>query len=296
VELFLTSAIDPLPPGCIFGGTVAERRKIREMPTSLSQEIAPHLPYLRRYARALTASQASGDAHVTACLEAILADPSIFDRRAGVKVGLYRLFHRLQQGLEIEPAGEDAPPASERVASERLAALTPERRQILLLTTLEGFRPAEAAVIADRSEAEVQALVAEALSEIDRQIATRVLIIEDEPLISLDLAEIVESLGHEVTTIARTASQAVKAAGREEPGLVLADIQLADGSSGLDAVRDILGMLEVPVIFITSFPERLLTGKRPEPTFLITKPYDPDAVKATISQALFFRTTASLEA
>ena len=184
----------------------------------------------------------------------------------------------------------------ERTASERLASLTPESRQVLLLTTLEGFRPAEAALIVDRSEAEVQALVAEALAEIDRQIATRVLIIEDEPLISLDLAEIVESLGHEVTTIARTASQAVKAAGNEEPGLVLADIQLADGSSGLDAVRDILGMFEVPVVFITSFPERLLTGKRPEPTFLITKPYDPDAVKATISQALFFRTTASLEA
>jgi DNA-directed RNA polymerase specialized sigma24 family protein len=264
---------------------------------SLSQEIAPHLPYLRRYARALTASQASGDAHVTACLEAILADPSIFDRGAGVKVGLYRLFHGLQQGLELAPVGEEAEaPAGERVASERLAALPPESRQMLLLTTLEGFRPAEVAIIADRSEAEVRDLVAEALTEIDRQIATRVLIIEDEPLISLDLAEIVESLGHEVTTIARTASQAVKAAGAEAPGLVLADIQLADGSSGLDAVRDILGMFEVPVIFITSFPERLLTGKRPEPTFLITKPYDPDAVKATISQALFFRTTASLEA
>ena len=134
------------------------------------------------------------------------------------------------------------------------------------------------------------------MAEIDRQIATRVLIIEDEPLISMDLAEIVESLGHGVTTIARTAAQAVSAAAAEAPGLVLADIQLADGSSGLDAVRDILAMFEVPVIFITSFPERLLTGKRPEPTFLITKPYDPDAVKATISQALFFRTTASLEA
>ncbi|HET9068117.1 MAG TPA: response regulator [Amaricoccus sp.] len=266
------------------------------MPTSLSQEIAPHLPYLRRYARALAASQTGGDAHVTACLEAILADPSIFDRSQGIKVGLYRLFHGLQEGLALSPAGEPPAPAGERVASERLAALTPESRQVLLLTTLEGFRPAEAAAIVGRSEAEIEGLTAEALAEIDRQIATRVLIIEDEPLISLDLSEIVESLGHEVTTIARTASQAVKAAGREEPGLVLADIQLADGSSGLDAVRDILAMFEVPVIFITSFPERLLTGKRPEPTFLITKPYDPDAVKATISQALFFRTAASLDA
>jgi DNA-directed RNA polymerase specialized sigma24 family protein len=296
MELLPGSAIERPADRTHVPGGFADGRIHTEMPTSLSQEIAPHLPYLRRYARALTASQASGDAHVTACLEAILADPSIFDRAAGVKVGLYRLFHGLQRGLEIDPEGNVAAPPGERMASERLAALAPERRQVLLLTTLEGFRPAEAAIITDRSEAEVRELVAEALAEIDRQIATRVLIIEDEPLISLDLAEIVESLGHEVTTIARTASQAVAAAGNETPGLVLADIQLADGSSGLDAVRDILGMFEVPVIFITSFPERLLTGKRPEPTFLITKPYDPDAVKATISQALFFRTTASLEA
>ena len=49
----------------------------------------------------------------------------------------------------------------------------------------------------------------DAIAEIDRQTATQVLIIEDEPLISLDLSEIVESLGHGVTTIARTADQAV---------------------------------------------------------------------------------------
>ena len=257
----------------------------------------PHLPYLRRYARALTGSQTSGDAHVTACLEAIVAEPSIFDRSDGVKVGLYRLFQELWHGLRARrrPGGRRRR-QRERTARERLAAMPPESRQVLLLTTLEGFRPEEAALIADRSVAEIHELIAAAVAEIDRQIATRVLIIEDEPLISMDLAEIVESLGHEVTTIARTATQAVGAAGTDAPGLVLADIQLADGSSGLDAVRDILAMFEVPVIFITSFPERLLTGKRPEPTFLITKPYDPNAVKAAISQALFFRTTASLDA
>ena len=213
------------------------------MPTSLSQEIAPHLPYLRRYARALTGSQTSGDAHVTACLEAIVADPSIFDRSRGAKVGLYRLFHSLWHGLELDrrPRGRRRL-RNERTARERLAAMPPESRQVLLLTALEGFRPAEAALITDRSEAEIHDLIAAALAEIDRQIATRVLIIEDEPLISMDLAEIVESLGHKVTTIARTARQAVRAAGTEAPGLVLADIQLADGSSGLDAVRDILAI------------------------------------------------------
>jgi hypothetical protein len=69
---------------------------------------------------------------------------------------------------------------------------------------------------------------------------------------------------------------------------VLADIQLADGSSGIEAVNDILGISGVPIVFITAYPERLLTGERPEPTFLITKPFAPENVKAITSQALFF--------
>jgi CheY-like chemotaxis protein len=267
------------------------------MPNRLSQEIAPHLPYLRRYARALTGSQQSGDAHVTACLDALVSDPGLIDLEAGSKIGLYRLFHTLWGGLQLDtPLDVDAGSAPERTAQERLSAMRPEGRQVLLLTTLEGFAAHDAARITGHSEEEVKALVRDAVAEIDRQTATRVLIIEDEPLISLDLSEIVESLGHAVTTVARTADQAVRAARAEPPGLVLADIQLADGSSGLDAVREILGDVEVPVIFVTSFPERLLTGERPEPTFLITKPYDPNAVKAAISQALFFRTAASVAA
>ncbi len=75
---------------------------------------------------------------------------------------------------------------------------------------------------------------------------------------------------------------------RRRPGLVLADIQLADGSSGLDAVNTILKEIEVPVIFVTAYPERLLTGNKPEPAFLITKPFQPEALKAAISQVLFF--------
>ena len=267
------------------------------MANRLSQEIAPHLPYLRRYARALTGSQQSGDAQVSACLNAIVADPGVLDLGDGAKIALYRLLHTLWVGLQLDPAPDgDVSSLAERTAQERLASMTPDGRQILLLTTLEGFRPDEVTRITGHSEAEVNKLIAEAVAEIDRQTATQVLIIEDEPLISLDLSEIVESLGHAVTTVARTASQAVHAARNEPPGLVLADIQLADGSSGLDAVRDILGHFEVPVIFVTSFPERLLTGERPEPVFLITKPYDPNAVKAAISQALFFRTSASITA
>lgn len=267
------------------------------MSGSLSQEIAPHLPYLRRYARALSGSQPSGDTYVRACLQALVADPSIFEKEHGAKIGLYRLFHVLWNSTTVAPPAEDgAVSIFEQTAQQRLSSMTPESRQTLLLTTLEGFRVGEAAQIVGKSEGEVQELIKAAIADIDQQTRTEVLIIEDEPLISMDLADIVDGLGHRVSAVARTASEAVQAAKKEKPGLVLADIQLADGSSGIDAVKTILSDFEVPVIFITSFPERLLTGDRPEPTFLITKPFDPNTVKAAISQALFFNSTSSIAA
>lgn len=267
------------------------------MSTSLSQQLAPFLPYLRRYARALAGSQQSGDSYVRACLEALVADPSIINMGDGPKIGLFRLFHELWNGVIAAPSeNSNRDSAFEDKAQDRLAALTPDKRQVLLLATLEGFSTAQTALIVSRAEDDVSTLIDEAIAEIDQQTKTRVLIIEDEPMISMDIALIVEGMGHAVTTIARTASEAVAAAQSEAPGLVLADIQLADGSSGIDAVKEILGDMDVPVIFITAFPERLLTGERPEPTYLITKPFDPNTVKAAISQALFFNSTASIAA
>jgi CheY-like chemotaxis protein len=157
-----------------------------------------------------------------------------------------------------------------------------------LLRTIEGFSIDETAAILAKSVSDTARLIDLAGREIAEQVATTVLIIEDEPIIAMDIEAIVRDLGHEVAGIARTSKEAAALAARRQPGLVLADIQLADGSSGLDAVNDILLHTSVPVIFITAFPERLLTGQKPEPAFLITKPFQPEAVKAAISQALFF--------
>src|SRR3546814_9498477 len=76
--------------------------------------------------------------------------------------------------------------------------------------------------------------------------------------------------------------EALAAVAESRPCIVLADIQLGDGSSGIDAVHDILEQFSVPVIFVTAFPERLLTGERPEPTYLITKPFQEETVRAAI--------------
>ena len=254
---------------------------------SISDAIAPHIPFLRRFARALCGTQAAGDAYVAATLEAILADPDCFDAELDPKVALYKLFLR---GWRNVPLSDhvDLRALNESGANRNLAAISLEPRMAFLLSAVESFSPREIAQIMDCSEVEASDLIDRAGREIAEQIRTTVLIIEDEPLIALDIQTLVEQLGHDVTTIARTHTEAVRAALKRRPGLILADIQLADGSSGLDAVNEILGTQEVPVIFITAFPERFLTGQAPEPAFLITKPFSADSVKAVISQALFF--------
>ena len=183
----------------------------------------------------------------------------------------------------------DAASAAER----NLGAMTPLPRQAFLLRTVEGFSLEEVAAILDKTSDEVAELIAQAGREIADQVATKVLIIEDEPIIALDIEAMVQELGHDVTGIARTHREAIESVRKKRPGLVLADILLADGNSGLDAVNEILVSIDVPVIFITAFPERLLTGEKPEPTYLVTKPFQPDTVRATISQALFFGSRSS---
>jgi CheY-like chemotaxis protein/DNA-directed RNA polymerase specialized sigma24 family protein len=254
---------------------------------ALAHAIAEHLPYLRRYARALCGTQKSGDAYVRACLEAIVADTSVLDARLSPRVGLYRLFHKLWNSAHIEVPATSAKRDADGV-ERRLSELTPARRQALLLTAMEGFNISDTAHILSVNEEEVKQMVGQAVREISNQPSTKVLIIEDEPIISLDLQSIVREMGHTVAAIATTRDEAVKAARQTEPGLVLADIKLADGSSGIDAVRQILSEVDVPIVFITAYPERLLTGERPEPTFLVTKPFVPETVRVAVSQALLF--------
>ncbi|MGV8840626.1 MAG: response regulator [Bauldia sp.] len=256
---------------------------------ALAEQIVVRIPHLRRFGRALTGSQASGDAYVAAVLEAVAADTAALPEKSDVTISLYSLFCRLWQTLDVNGKSDASAPAWEVNADRRLASLVPRERLVFLLRVLEGFSTAQTAEILDTDAADIERELDLANADIAAQLKSRVLIIEDEPLIALDIERLVKSLGHEVMHIARTHREAIAAIQKSRPELVLADVQLADGSSGINAVKEILEECSPPVVFITAFPERLLTGERPEPTFLISKPYDPDAVKAMISQVLFFR-------
>ena len=68
---------------------------------SVSRAIASKIPYLRRFAQALTASQAGGDAYVLATLEAIVADPNIFAAAGDVRTALYRFFLKVWDSMPV---------------------------------------------------------------------------------------------------------------------------------------------------------------------------------------------------
>lgn len=254
---------------------------------NMTRALAPHLPYLRRYARALTGSQDSGDAYVRAALTAVLAGERVIDPVLPPRVALYRLFHQIwsSAGAAIEPVAPDLEVAS---PEDRLQSLSSERRAALLLTAVESFGLDEAATVLDSEAEEVERAIVEAQQAIESELVSKVLIIEDEPIIALDLEALVTELGHEVVGTAASSGQAVEMALKTKPGLILADINLGEGGSGIDAVSKILGSFDIPVIFVTAYPEKLLTGERPEPTYLIAKPFLPEAVQATVGQALFF--------
>jgi CheY-like chemotaxis protein len=274
----------------------ADNLKMHEREGTVSNSsaaVAQYLPFLRRYARALTGSQASGDAYVAATLEALIADRTVIEDPRGPRVALYRLFTKIWNSVAVNApsSGEDELPGE-----HKLANITPLPRQAFLLVALEGFSEPDAARILDVDVMKLRGLVEESGRELAAEIATDVLIIEDDTFIAMELETLVEGLGHRVLGVARTHAEALALTKKKRPGLILADIQLADGSSGLEAVNELLASFEAPVIFITAYPERFLTGERPEPAFLIAKPFQPATVSAVASQALFFERTAKRRA
>ena len=251
---------------------------------SVSEEAALHVPEMRRYAHAMTGSQQSGDACVTATLERLVADPAAYAHSLSPRVALYKLMTGTCDFQALDN-GRDALPTNP--AELRLATLTPLLRQAFLLSSIEDFNLDAIAQILDLTPKQAQALTSQANRVLAKQVATNVLIIEDEPLIAMDLENAMEDIGHRVIGVARTQTEAIELARNHEVGLILSDIRLADGSSGIQAVKMLLQTISAPVIFVTAFPERLQFGWIAS-SYLITKPFKTSRVSAIANQALFF--------
>lgn len=229
------------------------------------------IPGLRRYARALTGSQKAGDTAVAHVLGDLTQLNNRLREPKHVRVWLYQRIG--EYCVDIANDG-------------LISRLSDIPRRAVLLVAMEELSPAEAGECLNLTEAECEAALRTAESALKQMIAGKVFIIEDEIFIQIELQRLVEGLGHEVVGTATTKNEAILKAPGLEPDIILADIRLADESSGVEAAQFITDALNVPVVFITAYPERLLTGERPEPAYLIPKPFNPDQVIAVVSQAL----------
>jgi CheY-like chemotaxis protein len=240
------------------------------MSTHRREELIRALPYARRYARAVSGSQRTGDDLVAASLKDILAsdEGDVSDFRQTLYRDVTARFDRIS-------GGEPAP-----------SGLTHKQRQLLLLTALEELTEEQAAFVVDLPLLDAHAALADARDRLRASAATDVLIIEDEPIIAMDIEELVQNCGHRVIGVAATEADAVAIAASERPGLILADINLGAGGDGTSAVARILAHISAPVIFVTAYPERLLTGEALEPAFVITKPFEPLTLAIATYQAV----------
>src|SRR4051794_12129515 len=240
--------------------------------TSLRREdLIRALPYARRYARALTGSQPRGDSLVAESLQEMLSDAAV---EGDPQHALYR---------SVTKRFDKAAGASSPFVIGRLSQ---KQRQLLLLTSLEELPIATAAPIVSMSASDAETQLTEAREHLRACAATDVLIIEDEPVIAMDIEELVQSCGHNVVGVAATEAEAVEMAERTRPGLILADINLGVGGDGTMAVSRIMRHHYAPVIFVTAYPERLLTGEALEPAFVITKPFEPMTLAIATYQAV----------
>ena len=252
-----------------------------------SRAILEHIPYLRRHARLLTGSQEVGDEYIRICLEMIHLEPHHLDGD-DLRVQLFRAFHAVWSAVTatITRGARAEQTDLEQRLEQGLAALSPVERRVLLLVVVEEFTYDQVARILGIEVDEVRSLLNQARQGMRGQIAVPVLIIEDEPLIAMELSRIMQDMGHTVVGVANRRDAAVREADHARPGLILADVQLIDDDSGIAAAQDILGRFDVPVVFVTGFPERLLTGGRLEPAFVVAKPFEEDTLKVTVAQAL----------
>lgn len=240
------------------------------------------VPALRRYARAAVGDVARADACTGQALEAALAGRSAeVPGRATLYRALYRVLR--EEPPVGSPQGHLADP---ELVADSVRGLAPPLRHAFLLERLEGLTPAAIAEVMDLSIAEVRECLASATQELRSRLLASVLIIEDNFLVAEHLAAVLEGLGHDVIDVAATADEAIAAAARRTPDVVLADVELGSARSGIDAIAAIRAHERVPAVYVTAFPERVLAAGQAEPTFVVTKPFDEQRLKVAVAAAL----------
>ncbi|MGY3479555.1 hypothetical protein [Bradyrhizobium ottawaense] len=269
-----------------------ERKARSEEKHDTSSPLSADLFDIRRYGQRLLGNLSAADGYLALFAEELSRNPTEINPKDNVHWQRFALYNRLIERSDIpefECRADDVPSLSEH--ERALAGVNYRARQVFLLS--EIFTTPEIAKVLALPDEEVRLHLQEAAGQLAPALATRVLIIEPHGPTADRIANMAVELGHKVLPVAGTEAEAIEVAQAGHPGIILAEIQLRDGSSGIAAVNRILKMLPAPVIFVTAYPERFLTGARPEPAFLMAKPFDERYLAAVMTRALFFKRVAS---
>lgn len=243
-------------------------------------------PSVRQYGRVIVGSTHWGDHLVARALEDISADPELGlspSHSRNVLRGLSRLWNGWF-GANMRDYVSASCADGER-HGVRLSKPAGIERQAALLSDYRQLPHEQTAKILNVPTNKVTQACLEFRKTKIHDGAT-VLLIEDDLLIAEAVRAQVETMGHHCSCIAATAEHAIESAFSVTPDLIISDIKLADGTSGLNATRQINESVPVPTIYLTAFPELVLTGASHEPEFVLSKPYLPTQLEALMKHVL----------
>ena len=125
---------------------------------------------------------------------------------------------------------------------------------------------------------------------------SKILVVDDEAIITMQLEERLSAMGYTVAGMAASGEEAVEKARRIRPDLVLMDIVMPGKMNGIEAAKIVTGELDIPVVFVTSYADDAIIekAKSVRPYGYIVKPFNELEIKAAIEVALF-RKAAELE-
>jgi CheY-like chemotaxis protein len=254
---------------------------------ALAETLMAHLPFLRRYGRALTGTTEEGDALVTRAVETALADPAAFrlDRPAvpATRIPLYALINRLfDEGPVGGARGGDPHPIE-----QALRLLPEEQRRVFVLISLEELSFSQVAEVTGKSADWVKDSMASAQDTVRERLVANILIVEDDAIIAFDLSETVIAMGHKVAGTAATQDEALSIAAANDPTLALMDLRLAHGDSGIATAQALRERSSLPIIFVTAFAEELRQRGLEHLGPVIKKPFTREQIERAITQAVF---------
>lgn len=234
------------------------------------------LALLRRYFRAVVGDQQAGDKLVSS-----LAPRLLLTEKS--TVALLTAATRLWRQLVKDDA---APAFSSRTIAEALSPALSLERQAGVMVDVFGLTLQQAAGALNRSAGEVTRLLAEGRRVTGRPIGGRVLVVDDDPLIARHLAGIVAARGAAEVQVAASYDEAVGLASVRRFDLALCDYDLGRGRNGLDVVRVLSAEHDTTCVFVTAYPDEVLSGSDHEPAFVIIKPFRDEVVAAALSYAV----------